>query len=78
MYRIIIFLLLGCISLLLSGCDERHNNNPEMIDLATDDTYQIVIVDSCEYVARWVRGGRSICHKGNCKFCKMRKQEAIK
>ena len=38
--------------------------------------YEVIVIDSCEYIYAWFgagNGGGSLTHKGNCKFCKMRK-----
>lgn len=42
----------------------------------TDDNgYEIITIDSCEYIYAWFgqgNGGGSLTHKGNCKYCKNR------
>ena len=39
------------------------------------NTYNVIILDSCEYIYCWFgagNGGGSLTHKGNCKFCAAR------
>lgn len=49
---------------------EKSQNSSKTKDTYDMEQYKIVEIDSCEYVISLVYGGRSICHKGNCKFCK--------
>jgi hypothetical protein len=47
------------------GCD---NNNSEPFG------YSFIEIDSCEYI----RGIYQLTHKGNCRFCKERRQKEQK
>jgi len=41
-------------------------------DIKPEETYKIVVIDSCEYIVISRRpwgGDIAIAHKGNCKFC---------
>lgn len=59
-------LYLILIILIFSSCS---NNNETVIK--KDITYEVVIIDSCEYLKRYngYNLGYSFTHKGNCKFC---------
>ena len=60
------------IAVLMASCTDMSIPEPDINDnpLGSD----IIVVDSCEYVT-WSSGyGGGICHKGNCKFCKQRKE----
>lgn len=37
-----------------------------------DNEVSIIVIDSCEYIRFEAYNKGSICHKGNCKFCKDR------
>lgn len=37
--------------------------------------YGVQTIDSCEYIVSDFCKSRSVTHKGNCKFCKMRNQK---
>jgi hypothetical protein len=64
-------ILLALTALMMVGCDNNCNNN---IDTKTQDAiYRTIIVDSCEYI----RGYSRIAHKGNCRFCKERRQKEL-
>lgn len=46
----------------------------------TDVEYTVVVIDHCEYIVATPKGAgistpRSICHKGNCKYCAERKKK---
>ena len=40
--------------------------------------FNIIIIDSCEYINRGVYGGAVLVHKGNCKFCAERRKQELK
>lgn len=54
-------------ALMMVGC------NPEGATRITDVYYSIT-VDSCEYI---ICKGRLRGHKGNCRFCKERRQKEL-
>ena len=56
-------ILLALTDLMMVGCD----NNGAPIG------YTYVELDSCEYIA----GGNQLAHKGNCRFCKERRQKEL-
>ena len=59
-------------ALMMVGCDYNSNRN---IDTKTEGIiYGTIIIDSCEYI----KGAEKLAHKGNCKFCKERRQKEMK
>lgn len=65
-------ILLALISLMMVGCcDKTTNNIPIGGGLHDAHLYDI---DSCEYIV-WAGG---LAHKGNCRFCKERRQKELK
>lgn len=65
--RTTILLILAVI--FLGGCRQI---TPEQENEFKARDFEIVTVDSCEYIRCMVYGGYSFAHKGNCKFCKQR------
>lgn len=64
-------LLLALLAMIMVGCDYNSNRN---IDTKTEGViYGTIIIDSCEYI----RGSHQLAHKGNCRFCKKRKQKEL-
>lgn len=64
--------LLTLTALIMVGCDYNFNRN---IDTKTEGAiYRTIIIDSCEYI----RGRDKLAHKGNCRFCKERRQKELK
>ena len=64
-------ILLALTALIMAGCrDETTNSVPVGKGLHDAHLYDI---DSCEYIA-WAGG---ITHKGNCRFCKERRQKEL-
>lgn len=51
---------------------------PNQFDDGVPDGYQVLTIDSCEYIYAWFggefHGGGSLTHKGNCKFCEKRNE----
>ena len=64
-------ILLALTALMVVGCNFNSNRN---IDTRTEGAiYGTIIIDSCEYI----RGGYKLAHKGNCRFCKERRQKEL-
>ena len=64
-------IVLALITSMIVGCDKNSNRN---IDTKTEGTiYGTIMVDSCEYI----RGEYKLAHKGNCRFCKERRQREL-
>lgn len=52
------------------------DSKPQKIDTAESyvlRSFEVIEIDSCEYVISKLSSGYSICHKGNCKHCIARK-----
>ena len=58
-------ILLALTALMMVGCDS-NNGNPL--------GYTYIELDSCEYIS----GFNQLAHKGNCRFCKERRQKEMK
>lgn len=57
-------ILLALTALMMVGCD----NNGKPLG------YTYLELDSCEYIV----GAYQLAHKGNCRFCKERRQKELK
>ena len=59
-------------ALMMVGCDDK----------SVTDSLNTIVVDSCEYLYKEVptTGGpyAAMAHKGNCRFCKERRQKELK
>lgn len=66
-------ILLTHITLMMVGCGEI-NRKKEYIK----ESEKILVIDSCEYIERGVYYGSVLVHKGNCRFCKERREKEIK
>lgn len=66
-------ILLVITVLMMVGCDKLPNKTQQE---KIDESYakRTFIVDSCEYISFW----KSSSHKGNCRFCKERRQKELK
>ena len=72
-------ILLALTALMMVGCGMKKNEKGEII---VSDYYNqhsihnpyITVLDSCEYICWESR----MAHKGNCKFCKERRQKELK
>ena len=66
-------ILLVLTTLMMVGCGESK-------PVKTDNSYKIIIIDSCEYIETKIVGyvtGTLPLHKNNCRFCKERKQKEL-
>jgi hypothetical protein len=70
MKKIILLLL---ISLMMAGCDKQNSDGTY-----EPSRYKVYAIDSCEYVGV-CEGGQCdfLAHKGNCCFCKERRQKEL-
>ena len=66
-------ILLALTTLLMVGCDNTDVNGHIKLDDGFD-TPKSCLIDSCEYIS-WSYG---LAHKGNCRFCKERRQKELK
>lgn len=66
------FILLALTALMMVGCNKLPNKTQQE---KIDEMYagKTFIVDSCEYITFW----KSSTHKGNCRFCKERRQKEL-
>lgn len=58
--------------MIMVGCENEEGRN-----YATDErgyTYEVTVIDSCEYF----HSTYILAHKGNCRFCKERRQKELK
>ena len=67
-------ILLALTALMMIGCNQSTENIKAPLggNRLTSD-YQTIIIDSCEYVNSYSR----LAHKGNCHFCKERRQKEL-
>ena len=70
-------MLIGFVAaMLLTSCSCAPTEEPPMID-----DYQVVTIDSCEYLKKEDRccyqGFGYFAHKGNCRFCRERRQKEM-
>jgi len=64
-------ILLALTALVMAGCGDYEGNNQKSIAIVG---YSDVDIDSCQYVI----GYNVLAHKGNCRFCKERRQKEMK
>ena len=63
-------LIVGVVVGTLFSCSPKNESNTTINIKGTSNVdFSIVTVDSCEYILYSAAYGKSICHKGNCKFC---------
>lgn len=60
--------LLALSVMIMTGCDKS---------ISSVDGYDIVIVDSCEYIRNYTASGNIVVHKGNCRFCQQRLRQMM-
>lgn len=67
-------ILLALTALMVVGCDKKMPDGTYK-----PSTYKTYTVDSCEYI-RYAVGSQYgyLAHKGNCRFCKERRQKELK
>ena len=65
------FILLALTVLMMVGCSEETNKSTKLIH-----QFKILQIDSCEYLR--VNEYYGFTHKGNCRFCKERRQREMK
>jgi hypothetical protein len=80
----IILVLFLLITVFTVGCSREKNTSKETLIIKDNFAYRInyvdfnatiIEIDSCEYIISHVYGGYSITHKGNCKYCKERRDK---
>ena len=70
-------ILLTLTALMMVGCDMRTQN--EIEEQERLNGFIIVVIDSCEYLkdGSGYQGYGYFAHKGNCRFCKERRQKEL-
>ncbi len=65
---------LGCLFTLLFSMEYCIDSDR---DIRGNDGggYDVVVIDSCEYLVRQSGYSGYMAHKGNCKFCKIRNKK---
>ena len=65
-------ILLALAALMMVGCDQQ-----KIADDVTKKDFGVCIYDSCEYLIT-IHGYKGfLAHKGNCRFCKERRQKEL-
>ena len=65
-------LLLLCITaVMMAGCGVPESNDRKLCERV----YHTIVLDSCEYLSCKKR--YDLTHKGNCRFCKERRQKEL-
>ena len=72
-------ILLVFIALLMVGCE--YKNDAEIEESKRLKGFNIVVIDSCEYLKKCetygYHGYGYFAHKGNCRFCEERRQKEL-
>ena len=72
-------ILLALVTLTMAGC--KHKTDAEIEEAKSLSGFNIVVIDSCEYLKRRepdAYGGYGyFAHKGNCRFCAERRQQEL-
>lgn len=75
MERRLFLILLALTALMVVGCMKTKENGEPILyrEYSLENPY-IQVLDSCEYIC-W---NSRMAHKGNCRFCKERRQKELK
>lgn len=65
------FIILALTALMMVGCNYTPTHH------TTSDKKRVVFIDSCEYIKYSNGFGEHYTHKGNCRFCKERRQKEL-
>lgn len=72
-------ILLALTALMMVGC--KYKTDAEIEEAERLNGFNIVVIDSCEYLKRNDASGYTgygyFAHKGNCRFCKERRQKEL-
>ena len=72
-------ILLALTALMVVGCE--YKTDAEIEEAKRLNGFNIVVIDSCEYLkkadATGYQGYGYFAHKGNCRFCKERRQKEL-
>ena len=64
--------LLALTTLMMVGCEAYVDT-----DYHTREGFRVCTIDSCEYIHQSNGNGAYYVHKGNCRFCKERRQKEL-
>ena len=64
--------IIGLIILLLCSCVNKAKRTQENVD---GTGFDVVVIDSCEYLIANAGYKGYMAHKGNCKYCEQRKHQ---
>jgi len=73
-------ILLALAALMAVGCYQAKAYHDKQIELVSDYRLSTIEYQGCEYVvmqSNWKQHG-TVIHKGNCRFCKERRQKEMK
>ena len=80
MERRLFLILLALTALMMVGC--KYRTDAEIEEANRLNGFNIIIVDSCEYLKSKEPDGYAgygfFAHKGNCRFCKEQRQKELK
>ena len=72
-------ILLALTVLMMAGC--KYKTDAEIEEAKRLDGFNIVVIDSCEYLKKSVAHGNQgfgyFAHKGNCRFCTERRKKEL-
>jgi len=66
-------ILLALAALMMVGC----SNQNDIAELVEEEDFSTIEYDSCEYLLRVGMYQGYLAHKGNCRFCKERRQKEM-
>lgn len=66
-------ILLVLAAVVMAGCVTKKSHE-KVFESMFGWSYRVLVIDSCEYVD----GGNQLAHKGNCRFCKERREKELK
>ena len=72
-------ILLALAAMMMVGCE--YKTDAEIEEAKRLNWFNIVVIDSCEYLKKNTSSGYQgygyFAHKGNCRFCKERRQKEL-
>ncbi len=84
-HRTFAFVYVLLVAVIFCGCElqnKQQKKEPKKnveIEIMANSDFEIVVIDSCEYVVfnrvHGYVGAGGICHKQNCKFCEERSKK---
>lgn len=72
-------ILLALTALMMVGCYQAKANHDKQMELVGDYRIKTIVYQGCEYVVIESHYHQStvITHKGNCRYCKERRQKEL-